>query len=181
MTKKPLVIVFGGQRVHEGSPLYEQAYSLGRLLAQRGYAVASGGYQGVMEAVSRGAHDVGGYVVGYTCTIFDPMKPNPWLSEERRTHTLTARIERMAQEGWAFVALHGGIGTLAEITVVWNLLLVNSLGPKPLILVGPEWKPVLDTFRQHTQMGSSAFNLVTLVQRVDEAVSVLDERLVRGR
>lgn len=181
MKATPLIIVFGGQRVSEGSLLYKQAYRLGSLLARAGYAVATGGYQGVMEAVSRGARDTGGHVVGYTCDIFDAMQPNPWLSEERRTPTLTARIERMAREGDAFIALHGGIGTLAEITVVWNLLLVNTLGPKPFLLVGPEWKHVLNTFRRYTQIGSSAFTLVTPVSTVEEAVAWVRQHVPLGK
>ncbi len=177
MNIRPLIVVFGGQRVSEENPLYKEAYRLGSLLARAGYAVATGGYQGVMEAVSRGAWDAGGHVIGYTCDIFDAMQPNPWLSEERRTPTLTARIERMAREGDAFIALHGGIGTLAEITVVWNLLLVNTLGPKPFLLVGPEWRQVLATFRRYTQMGSSAFTLVTPVSTVEEAVDRVRQRV----
>lgn len=177
MMSAPLVVVFGGQRVPAGSVLYKQAYRLGQRLARAGYAVASGGYQGVMEAVSRGAREAGGYVVGYTCDIFDMIAPNPWLSEERRTPTLTARIQRMAEEGDAFLALHGGIGTLAEITVIWNLLLINNLGPKPFLLVGQEWEAVVRAFREHTQMGRSAFSLVTLVDGVDAAVAHLAQRL----
>lgn len=177
MSTTALIIVFGGQRVAPSDPLYEQAYRLGYLLARQGYRVGTGGYQGVMEAVSRGAHAAGGHVIGYTCDVFESMQPNPWLSEQRRTPTLTARIERMAQEGNAFVALHGGIGTLAEITVVWNLLLVNSLGPKPLILVGTQWRLVVQAFRDYTQMGRSAFDLITLVPTVDNVLSVLKAHL----
>ncbi len=177
MSKPPLVIVFGGQRVTSESSLYASAYRLGQRLAQAGYMVGSGGYQGTMEAVSRGAAEAGGHVVGYTCDIFTQVTPNPWLTEERPTPTLTARIERMAREGDAFIALHGGIGTLAEITVVWNLLLLDTLGPKPFLLVGPEWQRVIAAFREHTQMGSSAFTLVTLVPTVDLALAYLVERI----
>lgn len=181
MSSAPLVVVFGGQRVAPGSALYQEAYRLGALLARAGYTVASGGYQGTMEAVSRGAAEAGGRVIGYTCDIFTDVRPNPWIGEERRTPTLTARIERMAREGDAFIALHGGIGTLAEITVVWNLLLLNSLGPKPFLLVGEQWGRVIAAFREHTQMGSSAFTLVTLVKSVEEAVSRVVERVPPAR
>ncbi|NPA91424.1 MAG: LOG family protein [Chloroflexi bacterium] len=176
---RPLVIVFGGSRVYPGDDAYEEAYRLGALLARAGFTVGSGGYQGVMEAVSRGAREAGGHVVGYTCDIFEDVEPNPWLSEERRTRTLTERIERMAQEGDAFIALHGGIGTLAELTVVWNLLLLDHLGSKPFLLVGDEWLPLLETFREHTQMGSSAFQLVTPVATPEEAVAYLQARDLR--
>lgn len=171
--KRPLVVVFGGARVSPESDLYRTAYTLGARLAQAGFLVASGGYQGVMEAVSRGAAEAGGYVVGYTCDVFRDVEPNPWLHEERRTRTLTERIGRMAVEGDAFVAFHGGIGTLAEVTVVWNLFVINGIGPKPFVLFGPEWEPILATFREHTQMGSHAFGLIQRATTPDEAVRLL--------
>lgn len=180
MRRALLIIVFGGARVSPDSPLYAEAQQLGSLLARAGFTVATGGYQGTMEAVSRGAREAGGHVVGYTCDIFQTVPPNPWLTEERRTPTLTARIERMAQEADAFIALRGGIGTLAELTVVWNLLLINGVGPKPLLLLGASWHPILEAFRAHTQMGSSAFALVTLVNTPEEAVERVRIALLPG-
>ena len=169
----PLVVVFGGTRVAPETPLYQRGYRLGALLAQAGLRVASGGYQGIMEAVSRGAAEAGGHVIGYTCDVFQDVTPNPWLHEERRTSTLTDRIGRMAGEGDAFIALHGGIGTLAEIAVIWNLRLIDGLPPKPLILLGPEWPPLLDALRAYTQIGRSAFDLITWTATPEEAVATL--------
>ncbi len=168
-----LVIVFGSSRVPPTDPEYARAYRLGRLLAEAGYAVGSGGYQGLMEAVSRGAREAGAHVIGYTCDIFPQVEPNPWLVEERRTPTLTERIERMAEEGDAFIALPGGIGTLAELTVIWNLLLVDYLGANPLLLLGEMWPPLLDAFRTYAHIGSSAFRLLRTVATEVEAVHVL--------
>ncbi len=179
----PLVIVFGGTRVPETHPLYARARRLGQLLARAGYRVGSGGYMGVMEAVSRGAAETGGYVVGYTSDVFEALTPNPWLSEERRTPDLITRIKRMVDEGDAFIAAHGGIGTLAELTVVWNILLLDHIHGhpiRPLVLLGQEWVPVLETFRAHTQMGHSAFQLIHRVDTPDEAVAKVQERLAHA-
>ncbi len=176
----PLVIVFGGTRVPETSPLYSQVRRLGRLLAQAGFWVGSGGYMGVMEAVSRGAAEAGGYVVGYTSDVFATLDPNPWLSEERRTPDLITRIKRMVDEGDAFVAAHGGIGTLAELTVVWNIILLDHIHgrpTRPLVLLGQEWEPVIEVFRTHTQMGSSTFQLIERASTPEEAVARIQTRL----
>ena len=54
------VSVFGGSQTREGDAAYTEAQALGRLLAERGHTVLTGGYIGVMEAVSRGAHEGGG-------------------------------------------------------------------------------------------------------------------------
>lgn len=176
----PLVIVFGGTRVPEEDPLYARVRRLGELLARAGFTVGSGGYMGVMEAVSRGAAEAGGHVIGYTSDIFETLSPNPWLSEERRTPDLITRIKRMVDEGDAFIAAHGGIGTLAELTVVWNIVLLDHIHERPtrpLVLLGAEWEPVIETFRKHTQMGSSTFRLVKMAQTPEEAVEHISAQL----
>ena len=61
------ITVFGGAQPKEGSAAYEEARELGKLLAERGHAVLTGGYMGTMEAVSRGASEAGGHVIGVTC------------------------------------------------------------------------------------------------------------------
>jgi hypothetical protein len=122
---------------------------LGRLLALSGHAVLTGGYSGTMEAVSRGAAEAGGHVIGVTSSDLErwrPTKANPWVREERRTGTLLERLEALIQGGDAALALPGGPGTLTEIALTWNLMIVASLPPRPLILVGDGWRAVFDQF-----------------------------------
>jgi len=174
LTAEPLAIVFGGARVPADTPLYAEAVQLGMLLAEKGWAVGSGGYTGVMAGVSEGASRAGGTVIGYTCDIFDgDHQPNRWLTEEHRTATLPERISRMIQEGDAFVAMPGGIGTLAEITLLWNTLLLSRNGVKPFVLVGEPWPPLLQLLRERTQMGRSAFHIVQTAATPPEAVARL--------
>ena len=91
-----IVTLFGGARVSEDSPLYAGCIELGRLLAEAGFAVASGGYTGVMEAVLRGASEAGAYTIGYTCATFQrDFQPNRWVAEERKTRVLSTRIQRL--------------------------------------------------------------------------------------
>ena len=73
------VTVFGGSKPHAGSQAYAQAQRLGELLALAGCTVLTGGYIGAMEAVSRGAAEAGGHVIGITCDEIEswrPVKPN---------------------------------------------------------------------------------------------------------
>ena len=62
-----VVTIFGGSEPHAGEPAYEEARRLGELLAAAGFTVLTGGYIGTMEAVSRGANETGGHVIGITC------------------------------------------------------------------------------------------------------------------
>ncbi|HEY65774.1 MAG TPA: LOG family protein [Caldilineae bacterium] len=172
MTKK-IASIFGSARTPEGTAAWRQAYELGRRLAQAGWIVANGGYDGTMAAVSQGARDAGGYVIGVTCAAFDPLPPNPWLSEERKMPTLIARLEAITSLGDAFIALPGGIGTLTEVTLVWSLLQTGSLSPRPFVLVGAPWAGLVDAFKRYTEMGDSILALAQLAADVEEAISLL--------
>lgn len=143
------ISVFGGAQPQPDSPEYEEARLLGGLLAQRGHTVLTGGYIGVMEAVSRGAHEAGGHVIGVTCEDIEAwrgVKANAWVKEEWRKKTLLERMQAIIEGCDAAIALPGGVGTLAEISIMWNLMVVESLYRRPLILVGQGWQSTLDQF-----------------------------------
>ena len=145
------ITIFGGSQPKPGSPAYAQAYELGKLLAQAGHVVLTGGYMGSMEAASRGANEAGGHVIGVTCADIEAWRSsraNAWVKEERRFATLQERLNELILACDAAIALPGGPGTLAEIALTWNLMIVHSIPHKPLILVGNEWKNVLETFQQ---------------------------------
>lgn len=167
------IAVFGSSRRAEESDLYRQAYELGRVLARAGYAVLTGGYNGSMAAVSRGAAEAGGHVIGVTCAIFDPLPPNPWLSEEIKARTLLERLAIMFERADGFVAVRGGIGTLSEVTLAWSLLQTRSQAGKSLVLLGADWLPIVDAFRRHSDLGESIARLARIVYAPDEVLSAL--------
>ncbi len=176
------VTIFGGSKPKQGEQAYEDAFRLGGLLAQAGFTVVTGGYIGTMEAVSRGASEAGGHVVGITCDEIEawrPVKCNPWVAEEVRFSTLRQRLMALVEDSDAAMALPGGVGTLTEITVMWNHLLTQAIPEKPLILIGPEWKAVIEAF--FGQLGAyippEQRRFVTFAQDVDEAVASLRMRV----
>ena len=143
------ITVFGGAQPKEDSAAYEEARELGKLLARRGHAVLTGGYMGTMEAVSRGAAEAGGHVIGVTCIDIEEWrgtKPNQWVKEERRKKSLIERLQGLIEGCDAAIALPGGAGTLAEISLMWNLMIVESLPRRPLTLVGSGWQSTFDQF-----------------------------------
>ncbi|MDP1716095.1 MAG: LOG family protein [Anaerolineales bacterium] len=143
------ITVFGGAQPKEGSSGYEEARELGKLLAERGHAVLTGGYMGTMEAVSRGASDAGGHVIGVTCEDIEAWRKtsaNAWVKEERRKNSLMERLLALIEGCEAAMALSGGAGTLTEVSLMWNLMIVESLPPRPLILVGRGWQSTFDQF-----------------------------------
>src|SRR2546430_10748460 len=122
------VTVFGGSRVEPDSDEYLAAQQLGRALAERGFSVVTGGYNGVMEAVSRGAKEAGGHVIGGTVDViarnFERV-PNAFLDQEVRTPALLERIDKLVELGAAYVVLPGGAGTPAELGIALNLRLLG--------------------------------------------------------
>jgi uncharacterized protein (TIGR00730 family) len=143
------ITVFGGSQPKEGDSAYREAFELGRLLAQAGHSVLTGGYIGTMEAISRGASEAGGHVIGVTCGEIEkwrPVKPNRWVKEERRFLTLQERLSELIKGCDAAIALPGGPGTLTEIALTWNLMIVESLPRRPMVLVGTGWQTVLNQF-----------------------------------
>jgi uncharacterized protein (TIGR00730 family) len=142
------ITVFGGSLPQPGSTAYQEAIELGCLLANAGHTVLTGGYIGTMEAVSRGANEAGGHVIGVTCEEIErwrTIKPNRWVQEERRFTTMQERLNELIRACDAAIALPGGPGTLTEISLTWNLMIIRSLPVKPLILLGAGWKSVMES------------------------------------
>ena len=146
------ISVFGGSQMKEGSSDYRQALSLGNALGKLGHTVLTGGYIGAMEAVSRGAAEAGGHVVGVTCVEIEQWHAdrvvNRWVQEEWKKGTLVERLQALVSACDAAFAQPGGAGTLTEIGLAWNMMIVQSIPQKPLILVGEGWRSLFDLFWQ---------------------------------
>ena len=148
MAKEFMVTVFGSSRPREGDADYEEARILGRALAKHGFSVCSGGYAGVMEAVSHGAKEAGGKTVGVTADFFKNAKLNAWVDEEVRMKTWEERLFELIRRADAFVACKGGTGTLVELAVVWEMLNKKVMPGKPFAVLGNFWEPVVDRVRE---------------------------------
>jgi hypothetical protein len=148
MGKEFIVTVFGSSRPHERDADYEEARVLGRALANHGLAVCSGGYGGVMAAVSRGAKEAGGKTYGVTADFFKTAKLNPWIDVEARMKTWEERLFELIRRADGLVACKGGTGTLVELAVVWEMLNKSVMTGKPFAVLGDFWRPVLDRVRE---------------------------------
>ncbi len=173
------VTVFGGASPKPGQAAYEEALRLGRLLAEAGHVVLTGGYMGTMEAVSRGAAEAGGHTIGVTCEEIERWRSsgaNPWVKEEWCRNSLADRLTSLMESSDALMALPGGPGTLTEISLAWNRLLINSLSPRPLILIGDGWQAVFDLLfsAQSDYIAAPLHEYLTFVKTVDEAVAKLN-------
>ena len=174
------VTVFGSSRVVASDLEYQEAARLGRLLAEAGYIVYTGGYAGVMEAVSRGVMESGGVAIGITVRPWAKLvQANPWITREVVASDLFARLRRLIESD-AYVALPGGAGTLSEVALAWNLIQTESINLRPLVLVGPRWRALVDCFRRALNIDTRDLALLTVADTVDEVPCRLAERSHAG-
>jgi uncharacterized protein (TIGR00730 family) len=185
MSQGKIVTVFGSSRPLEGEADYEVARVLGRALAKHGFAICSGGYGGVMEAVSRGAKEAGGKTYGVTAEFFTAAKLNSWIDTEVRMKTWEERLFELIRLADGFVACKGGTGTLVELAVVWEMLNKSVMNEKPVAVLGDFWQPVLDRVREvelghPAPWGEANGRLVHMAASPGDAASYLQTRLQRS-
>lgn len=164
-----LITVFGSARLESTQAAYHEARAWGKAIAQAGFGVATGGYNGAMEAVSLGAKEAGGWVVGVTAPPLFPQRegPNTHVDLELPSPSLMSRIERLIDLGTACVALPGGVGTLTELTCAWNLNHIAAMQGKPLKPIGIHgtWLRVL---RPGLEVTPEALQMLTPLGSIEE-------------
>ena len=172
----PVISVFGSHAPKSGTPLYELARELGSELAKAGFAVATGGYEGTMAAVSQGVVENGGHAIGVTSTVVEGSRRvslNRWVKEEIRYHSLIDRLIHLVRENDGMVVVEGGIGTLSELALGWSLLQVNEITPRPLVLLGEIWEDTVPRFIQSDYVSAETAALVKIADSPAEAVEYL--------
>ena len=177
-----VITVFGSSRARENDADYQEALQLGCTLGKAGFDVCTGGYGGVMEAVSRGAKTAGAMTYGVT-TEFFTARANAWIDREIRMDHWQQRLFELIRIGDGFVACKGGTGTLAEIAVVWEMLNKSVIAGKPLVVLGEFWLPVLERVREvelghPTVWGECTGKLVHSAATPPEATEFLQRALL---
>jgi len=170
-----IVTIFGGSKCAEGSEEYEQALEVGRTLAEEGYTICTGGYLGVMEAASRGAHERGGRVLGVVMNQFKS-EPNRYLTDKVATAHFYERLQNLIERSVGFVAVRGGMGTVTELSLVWNKLQTRVIEPRPLVLLGDSWPPVIESLRRHLVVSEADVRLLDFARTAREAVALIREK-----
>ncbi len=161
--------VFGGAWIPEEEPEYQEAARFGTLCAESDIEVVNGGYGGIMAAVSRGAAQAGGTIVGVTIASFsEHVQVNPWLTHEVEADDLFARLPLIC-DAEAWVAFPGGVGTLSEVALCWSLVQTESVPPRQLIIVGERWDRALKTFRELLYAEDVHFDLVHPAASAEDA------------
>lgn len=169
-----VVTFFGSRYPREGSPEYEVARTLGCLLARQGHTICTGGYSGIMEAASRGAREAGGHTIGITVKTFRGAA-NPYVVEELPSINLFARLEKLISLGEAYVVCRGGMGTIAELCLVWNLVQMGQVNSRrPIFLLGEFWNQFLDDWKRSTDIDAKDYSLLRVARTPEEITEQLN-------
>ena len=167
------VAVFGSSQATNAAPHYRLAESLGRALAKRGAIIRCGGYGGIMEGVASGAKSEGGRVVGCTLRWFAEASarvPNTFLDEVHESPDLHARLRCLLGGTRAAIVLPGGVGTLNELLWVWTLLMFDrDDGPQGLVVLGDQWKELLDFLKLRFEVNDAVLSLITIAKDPEDA------------
>ena len=170
------ISVFGSSAPQAGSAAYEEARLVGKLLAEAGLAVATGGYSGTMTAVSQGADEADGHVIGVTSEQieqFRPLGPNQWVKEEIRYATLRDRLLHLVTENDGMIVLPGGIGTLSEMSLAWSFLQTGEMGKRPFVLLGSIWQETVAAFNDPQYIREQHMALLHFAKSPETAVAYI--------
>ena len=170
-----IVTIFGGAKCGEDSEEYRHALRLGQLFAERGYTICTGGYLGVMEGASRGARERGGRVLGIVMNQFKS-EPNRYLTDKVASAHFYERLQNLITRSVGFIALRGGAGTVTEFSLVWNKLQTKVIEPRPLVLLGDCWPPVIEAFKNELVVSEQDVSLLDFAATPEDAARIIQEK-----
>ena len=177
------VTIFGSARVGPGEFGYEETKRVAADLARMGCDIISGGGPGLMQAANEGAHSVdpsaGHRSVGIRVDLPFEQEVNPFVQQAFEHKTFFTRLHQFVLMSDAFVVAPGGIGTVLELMMVWQLLQVKHLHETPLILVGKMWTGLVDWARvsllnpQLALANAEDLTIPQCVSTADEAIALI--------
>lgn len=183
----PGVSVFGSARTKPGTPEYELGVAVGRTLAERGYAVITGGGPGIMEAGNKGAQAGGGASVGLNIVLPHEQSGNPYIDPDKELtfDFFFARKTMFVKYAQGYIVLPGGFGTMDELFESLTLIQTGKADRFPVVLMGTEyWSGLLawieSTLKAGGYISPDDTDLFHLTDDPDEAVDIIDRFCQQG-
>jgi len=170
----PAVAVFGSARTPRDTPGYALGEEVGRLLAEAGFAVVTGGGPGAMEAANKGACEAEGTSVGLGIELPREQGMNRWVELGVNFRYFFVRKTMFVKYSQGFVVLPGGFGTFDELFEALTLVQTKKVTSFPIVLVGTDyWSGLLDWLRdQAVATGTISPEDLDLVQLTDDPAEV---------
>lgn len=179
------VTIFGSARIAPGTPAYEGVKELARELTEMGCDILTGGGPGLMRAANEGAHSVDARnlsrSIGINIELPFEQEINPFVTQAYAHRTFFSRLHHFMIASDAFVVVPGGIGSLLELSLAWQLLQVRKLYNTPLILIGKMWAELVEWARhsmliEGNELASAVdFEIPRCVNTIPETVALIRE------
>src|SRR5215204_3616387 len=177
------VTIFGSARAKPGTFAYEETKRVAAALAEMGCDIITGGGPGLMQAANEGTASAGGNDDSLGIRVDLPFEQdvNPFVEMAFEHRTFFTRLHHFVLASDAFIVAPGGIGTVLETAMIWQLLQVGHLENTPLILVGKMWDGFVGWARnsmlsfETPLAGPADFDIPQCVSNSDEAVEIIRE------
>ncbi|MBU3918587.1 TIGR00730 family Rossman fold protein [Patescibacteria group bacterium] len=177
---KKTITIFGSTSFSPDNPYYKEARKLGKLLAEAGYGVITGGGPGIMEAANRGAFEAGGESIGINIELPDGQRMNSYVNKPIGFHHFFTRKVMLSFASKAYVFFPGGFGTLDEFFEMVTLIQTKKLAkPVPIVVIGKEfWQPMFDWIEQEVYGKQKAIEkedleIFHLVDSIEEGFEII--------
>jgi uncharacterized protein (TIGR00730 family) len=178
------VTIFGSARLKPATPAYNAVKKLAAELTKMGCDIISGGGPGLMQAANEGAHSIEKAMhrsVGIRVELPFEQEANPFVGHAYEHRTFFSRLHHFMIVSDAFIVVPGGIGTLLEMSLAWQLLQVRKLYNTPLIVVGKMWAELVEwgrrsMLRKDNELASDIdFTIPHCVDTIAECVALVRE------
>ena len=177
---KKEVSVFGSTRTSSGNAYYEIAREIGRLCAENGFSIVTGGGPGMMEAANRGSMEAGGESVGLDISLPHEQRRNPFVKKGIGFHYFFTRKTMLSAAAQAYVFMPGGFGTLDELFEIVCLIQTGKMSDMvPVILVGRAfWHPMLQwlermVYEEYKFVDHEDLKIMHVVDTAEEAMGII--------
>jgi uncharacterized protein (TIGR00730 family) len=174
------VTIFGSARAKPGTPAYEETKRASKALAEMGCDIITGGGPGLMQAANAGVEHAGDiHSMGIRVDLPFEQEVNPFVDLAFEHRTFFTRLHHFVLASDAFIVAPGGIGTVLEMMMIWQLLQVRHLERVPLILVGKMWPGLVDWVRdsmlsfETPLINVQDVDIPVCVETVEQAIEII--------
>jgi uncharacterized protein (TIGR00730 family) len=174
------VAIFGSARAQPGTFVYEEVKRVAAAFASMGCDIVTGGGPGLMQAANEGASVAGAPgSVGIRVELPFEQDVNPFVEQAFEHETFFTRLHHFVIASDAFVVVPGGIGTVLETLMIWQLLQVRHVDNVPLILVGKMWRGLVEWAKvsmldpRLALANPEDLQIPTCLETADEAIAVV--------
>ncbi len=179
------VAIFGSARIQKNDAIYEQVRTLALALGEKGIDVVTGGGPGLMEAANEG-HILGSdkehkdaHSIGIGIKLPWEQEFNKSVEYKEEFNIFSKRLDEFMLLSDDVIVTPGGLGTLLELFYTWQLVQVHHICDTPIILMGEEWKGLLEWIKDNPlekgYIDPQDFRLIYHVENPVEAIEIIEK------